>query len=68
MSYYFGVNRQGRSVLGCTPTNPGDFIESKFRAGWRELKVTLVNDPNAEEVGGICRHLDTHQRIWWAER
>lgn len=43
---------------------PAEYAELKYRAGWRELRITR----DGEQVGAIFRNLDTGQRDWWGER
>jgi len=61
---YRGINRRGAGVYGRGLASfdvLGDFVESKFRQGWRKLTVTRDGD----RVGEISV-LDG-QRIWWSE-
>lgn len=64
MSYpYEGFNRNGTSVIGTTSGPVAQFVESKFRAGWKDLIVS--DGPNGEHVGGISPH--GGHRVWWAD-
>lgn len=62
---YRALDRAGRPAVGSvSPERLAGFVESKFRARWRELEAT---DAEGEVVGQIGRHEETGRRIWWAQ-
>jgi hypothetical protein len=58
---YWGQNKHGTAVGGAAENSPAEFVEEKFRAGWKELRLKR----NGELVGQID-YLDGKRR-WWVE-
>ena len=59
-----GITRAGAAVTGRGRIGSvAAFVESKFRARWPELTVTVAGD----EVGGIGLAPGTGRRTWWGE-
>jgi hypothetical protein len=61
--HYRGIRRDGVGVGGQLSDPLANWVEARFKAGWRKLTVTY----NGEQVGGIAPHPDTGRRIWWAD-
>lgn len=59
---FVGRDRSGTARTGAVEAlDVADFVESRFRQGWREL---TVHDRTGVEMGAIGRHPDTGRRTW----
>ncbi len=64
---YIGRDKTGTGRVGAfCADSVAEFVKSRYRRGWRTLKVTPLDDSDTE-AGAISRHPDTGRRVWWAE-